>query len=750
MSIFFGGINNSLAHESETRPSAKIAEEEGFLFKEVTKASGIDYTGVSFAHAWTDIDMDGYPDLFCSGHGKAFLFMNQKNGTFKTIDVPLIKKVDNQGNIKYYDLHGITFADVNHDGYPDLYIQLGGDMGVSGGKENLLFINQDGTIIFENKAAEYQVTDSLGRGRATIFFDQNKDGYNDFFSTNFSRNDGQFNSSLYSYDPGLEVFNRNQDIGLAEYSSRAASLIQSRKENQQHLVVVTDRGDYLYIYDYSQVPFKKLYEKKHYGIRDVAVADFNGDGHQDIFITSNRYSSEAALQNDTSLLIYLYSKSKAVGYSDENKVSFKTDGEITIESTLYPYQDDLKKYWRIGKNAYQPKTLKFTLNSSLVENQNFAALCFLCLGVNIGYNTKDSKWEIFNIDPIDNLEAAISITSTQPIYDVKTYNFKNSDVLSIDRLLLNTGEGTYLDVPNFLTNTPNLTSGVSVVAADFDNDMDIDIIIAAQGSAVNYPNIYYENDGTGVFTLKSGFGGESAVGGRSGTITTADFNNDGFLDVFVENGEGQVGSGAEPLHFNEGPYRLYQNKGNANHWLKFQLSDNESIGNKLAMGAVVYCYINGQKQIRLKGTEHHAYGQNDPVIHFGTGPFLKADSIEIIWPDGDKSTFYNVQADSMYAITGKGVVTGINKPRVSENICNEIVFPNPTGGDINLTKFNKTQKVVSIEVVNNLGQRMFFNELQDYIDSYSISTKKWSNGTYIVKVLYQDKSYCDTRFQVYR
>jgi hypothetical protein len=117
---------------------------------------------------------------------------------------------------------------------------------------------------------------------------------------------------------------------------------------------------------------------------------------------------------------------------------------------------------------------------------------------------------------------AVKITSTKPISDIQTYGFQNSDLLSADKLLINTGEGGYVEDPNFLLNDVNMTTGVSAVAADFDNDMDVDILISCQGSSVNYPNRYYENDGKGKFTLIQDFGAESAHGGRSGSITSAD------------------------------------------------------------------------------------------------------------------------------------------------------------------------------------------------------------------------------------
>jgi hypothetical protein len=104
----------------------------------------------------------------------------------------------------------------------------------------------------------------------------------------------------------------------------------------------------------------------------------------------------------------------------------------------------------------------------------------------------------------------------------------------------------------------------------------------------------------------------------------------------------------------------------------------------------------------------------------------------------------------MYVIDRIGIVTGINHPKANNNICQEIVFPNPTSGNINISQLDNSQKIVSIEVVNNLGQNVFFQNVQDYLSSFSISTNNWSNGLYIIKVIYQNKSICNSRVQVYR
>ena len=76
-------------------------------------------------------------------------------------------------------------------------------------------------------------------------------------------------------------------------------------------------------------------------------------------------------------------------------------------------------------------------------------------------------------------------------------------------------------IDDFLTNGANLTSSVSVVAADFDNDMDLDLMLSCAGAAINYPNKYYQNNGNGKFVEILNFGATGSKLGRSGALTTS-------------------------------------------------------------------------------------------------------------------------------------------------------------------------------------------------------------------------------------
>jgi hypothetical protein len=648
-------------------------QEDGFLFREVTQDAGISYSGVSYGMAWGDINGDGYPDLFCTGHGLPQVYINQRNGTFSKFDLPYFKKADTINGqiirIEHFDFHGASWGDVNNDGHPDLYLPIGGDAGSTTGKQNILFLHNGDSLVWVNRADEFGLTDSLGRGRIGVWFDQNGDGYSDVFICNLDRNDGLFKSALYLYDPSTQKYLYRPNTGLVNTSLYAATLIRDPVVDRINLLNINQLQPTAEIFNVETFPFQQLFTINQFGLRDVAVGDFNGDGLQDFFMVSNWFSSEAILKNDTTLQAFIYTKGGASGYHTENRVSFRTEGKIRVEATIYPYKNNIKEYWWIGGSGKKPQTEVFELDPNDPTNRGFFD-CFLCVGPHIGVNVNNGRWEIFVNDPIDRARCSFKITSSSPITDVTTHNFNNNSIKQPDRMMIANRTGIYTTRWDFLRNFSNNTATVSVVTGDFDNDMDLDLVLSCQGSAINYDNLYYENDGNGFFTQVSGFGASGSSEGKSGTITTADFNNDGFLDLFVENGEGVLADDTSPLCFNNGPYQLFQNKGNSNHWVIFDIRDNDSPGNKLAYGTTVLVYTGGKKQIRVKGSEIHAYGQNDARLHFGLGNNKRIDSVQIIWPDKQITSLHCLKADSIYLIHSRD-------PLISQNLDSVVFEPFP-------------------------------------------------------------------------
>ncbi len=89
----------------------------GNKFTDVTKESGIHSSviGYGLGIAATDIDLDGYPDLYIGNdfHENDYLYINQRNGTFKD------ELTDRMMHTSQFSM-GVDVADINNDGYPEI------------------------------------------------------------------------------------------------------------------------------------------------------------------------------------------------------------------------------------------------------------------------------------------------------------------------------------------------------------------------------------------------------------------------------------------------------------------------------------------------------------------------------------------------------------------------------------------------------------------------------------------------------
>jgi hypothetical protein len=111
-----------------------------------------------------------------------------------------------------------------------------------------------------------------------------------------------------------------------------------------------------------------------------------------------------------------------------------------------------------------------------------------------------------------------------------------------DRLYRNNGNGTFTDVTQKAGITAPPGKGLGVVCGDVDNDGDIDIFVANDTT----PNLLYLNNGDGTFTEDALFAGVAlseegrAYSGMGANL--GDFDNDGFLDIVITNFQDQVNS----------------------------------------------------------------------------------------------------------------------------------------------------------------------------------------------------------------
>lgn len=95
----------------------RIFRNDGLHFTDVTRQTGINSSSISYGLgvAVADINLDGYPDMYIGNdfHENDYLYINQKNGTFKE------EINDHIMHTSQFSM-GVDVADINNDGYPEI------------------------------------------------------------------------------------------------------------------------------------------------------------------------------------------------------------------------------------------------------------------------------------------------------------------------------------------------------------------------------------------------------------------------------------------------------------------------------------------------------------------------------------------------------------------------------------------------------------------------------------------------------
>lgn len=183
------------------------------------------------------------------------------------------------------------------------------------------------------------------------------------------------------------------------------------------------------------------------------------------------------------------------------------------------------------------------------------------------------------------------------------------------------------------------STGWGTTWADFDNDSDLDLVIAnghvpLLGPDEAQPLTYYENrtaqGEVGVLRAASNQVGFDLVGnlhGRGGAV--ADYDNDGDLDWAVTS----IG----------GPLILMENRQTDLNWLILQIEPHEP-GTRIELQLEERPSRGPLVQELHIGSSYLA--SEDPRVHFGMGRSEKAVSLTVIWPDGATARATNIPANS--------------------------------------------------------------------------------------------------------
>ena len=369
-------------------------------------------------------------------------------------------------------------------------------------------------------------------------------------------------------------------------------------------------------------------------MRDVAIEDFNGDLLPDFYLATLDGSASDAVLTDSRTLRSNFTVTNA-----ERGLSFVCACDLIF--TLGPPWEISPSKVFIGVAGAHPTTNTFSVSAANPATVGMASHTpGAGFGLYIGYDVPTQTWTV-RATKAGRLAMNAMISSSSDITNLVQINLNPSILAIADRLFLNTGKG-FVDA----SNQPALTAKTaceSVGAGDFDNDMDVDIYLVCRAQTTNLPNILLENDGTGKFTVVPFAGGaEGSTLGRGDTVSVADYDNDGFLDLFVTNGNGET-------PYTNGPYQLFHNLGNSNHWLELQLRGVRS--NRDGIGARVIVTAGGKSQMREQNGGTHRISQNSQRLHFGLAGNTMVSTITVYWPSGIVQTLNGIPADQILQIT---------------------------------------------------------------------------------------------------
>jgi enediyne biosynthesis protein E4 len=491
-----------------------------------------------------------------------------------------------------------SWADYDHDGYVDV-ITLGHIQNLTGSISQLWHNNGNGT--FTDVTYQAGLDPHNGDAHGAVWADFDGDGWVDLYVAkgteksevvNYNdlwRNNGDGTFTNIRDSAGVEgLGHRNRGANAVDYDNDSdldilATSFQRPTTGGGENLLYRNNGDLTF----TDVAAEAGIQRPLIENRMAAWADFDGDGWMDVFIT---HSSG------------LYKNNGDGTFTDVTVAAGIIDGSDDVQGGAWGDYD----------------------------NDGYPDL-YLTLGVEGGGGGADG--------PMQGIDRLMRSPLTIEEEEVPAIPLAPQIPPQLPNILYhNNGDGTFTDVTTE-SGTSNVNGALGVVWEDYDNDGYLDLYIVNTEFA-STPNRLFRNNGDGTFTdmaSEAGVEAKTPGDGRGSDASFFDYNNDGFPDLFVNNGAGT----------SVGDYMLFRNNGNSNRWLKVVLKGRQS--NRSGIGAKVVLTAGGQTQFR-EYTGQHYMGQNYVPIHFGLGQAAIVDSLTIKWPSGVTRTLHNIAVNQTITI----------------------------------------------------------------------------------------------------
>lgn len=406
------------------------------------------------------------------------------------------------------------------------------------------------------------------------FVDYDNDGDIDIFST---QSPALFNNKDGAFVPDLHYQEIIQQFSLNPYASYFADL---NKDGKHEILLHSTTGiTVLKTTENESWDATPIIQHQEYGpIRNFLLpVDYDHDGDLDIFIQhvgikmyrNNGDGSFVDVSDQTFITTDADNKTpKEMVVDDALAADFDDDGDIDIIAI------HSNNACTLFDNLRQGKLRALSDETGIPQNVRFTAIT-LC--------------DYDNDGDID-----LMLASQTGIH-----------------LYRNRGDGTFVvDKRSTQVLEKRPVNVTKLISLDYDNDGFLDLwSITLNGLFL------YRNDGTGRFTDKSSILDANTRKQTCISGAIADYDNDGDLDLFFNNRNGQIRA-------------LQNNGGSRNNWIKIQLEGITTGNNKVnrnGIGSKLEVKVSDLYQVRYT---------SEQTSHFGLGSYDIADVIRVVWTNG--------------------------------------------------------------------------------------------------------------------